>query len=207
MKRTIIAAAVASLVIIGVALTAIAQSDTLAGLLNPLVVKIQQTVPIELTVATAQEDGSVITSTVPLTVGVDLAITIQGSQVVSLTADAGEPTVVVQALPVGEELVDDSGIPYTLESMDGFVLSQLGSRAWNTDKFGLIGELRNDGNHKGNVRINLTLYDAVGKILDVGSGFTAVYPLAPGRSSAFELFPGSTDFADVARYRIQITSY
>ncbi len=208
MKRTIIAAAVASLVTIGVALTAIAQSNALAGLLNPLIVKISQDVPVELTVATAQDDGSVITSTVPLTVGVDIAITIQGSQVVSLTAGTGEAAVAVQALPLGEELVDDSGIPYTLESMDGFVLSQSGGRTGTSDGFfWLLGELRNDGNHEGNVKITVTLYDASGKLLNVGSGFTEIFPLSPGRSSAFELRPGNTDFTDVARYRIQITPY
>ena len=160
MKRTVIAVGAAFFLVLSVALTALAQSDALAWLLNPLAVKIQQAVPVELTVAAAQDDGSVITSTVPLTVGVDLVIIIQGSQVVSLTADTSETIVAVQALPVGEEMVDASGIPYTLESMDGFVLSAVSGETPKSEKFRLSGELLNEGDSEGHVQIAVTLYDA-----------------------------------------------
>jgi hypothetical protein len=207
MKRTVIAVGTAFFLVLGVALTALAQSGALAGLLNPLVVKIQQAVPVELTVTAAQDDGSVITSTVPLTVGVDLVIIIQGSQVVSLTADTSETIVAVQALPVGEEMVDASGIPYTLESMDGFVLSAVSGETPKSEKFRLSGELLNEGDSEGHVQIAVTLYDAQGNILDARSTTPALYPLPPGRSSAFIMNPGSVDFADVAVYRIQIAPY
>ncbi len=204
MKRTIIAAAVASLLTLGVALAAFAQSGALAGLLNPLVVKIQQAVPVELTVATAQEDGSVITSTVPITVGVDLAITIQGSQVVSLTAGAGEPTVAVQALPGGDELVDDSGVPYTLEIVDGLELLDLQTSTDFGGTFAMIGEIRNAGAGDSHyVDIVITLYDDAGKMLAVTSGGLRGGALDTGKSSPFSGLI-STPSEEVASYRLQI---
>jgi len=211
MKRTIIAAAVASLVTIAVAFAALAQSNALAGLLNPLIVKISQDVPVELTVATAQDDGSVITSTVPLTVGVDLAITIRGAHVVGVTAaDTAVPQVGVAAhaasMPAIEpaaDLVDNSGIPYTLEIADGFELVDLQT---STDVFGnlsMIGELRNMGSKDVYPRITVTLYNAAGKMLSVNTGAVTGGELGAGASGPFITLI-STASDDVASYRLQI---
>ena len=208
MKRTIIAAAVASLVIIGVALTAIAQSDTLAGLLNPLVVKIQQTVPIELTVATAQEDGSVITSTVPLTVGVDLGITIQGARLMSVVAAEAPDNVTVAVQPVGpdSDLVDDFGIPYTLEGAEGVkVLSLRSTQPSYNSSLHILGEVQNENDEDQRIEIRITVYATDGRVLEATSTYPQTTPLPAADKSAFQLMT-TTDVEAIEEYRLQVIS-
>lgn len=203
MKRSI-ALAFAGLLVLAAAAGAAAQTGALAGLLGPVLVTVDQAVPVSLTVATELDDGAVITSTVPLTVGVKLEISIAGDQVVALAAGASEAAVAVAALPTGETLSDNNDIPYTAEVPGQFALTQVRSGEDYGDDFAVIGEItNNDDDEYTYLQINITLYDAGGSVLDTANGYPELTPFEPGRTSAFEIST-SIPFDDVARYRIQV---
>lgn len=88
--------------LLGLAGIAVAQTEGGAGLVRPLVVSIEQAVPVELTLAVAQGDGAVVTMTAPITVAVGLRIRIDGDQVVAVAPveNAASPVVAVEAAPV-----------------------------------------------------------------------------------------------------------
>lgn len=78
---------------------AIAQSGALPGLTQPVLVTVSQSIPADITLAIPQEDGAVLTVTAPITVGVNLQITIDGVHVVAVEAgDTEPPAVAVEAL-------------------------------------------------------------------------------------------------------------
>ncbi len=81
---------------------AIAQTGVLAGLTQPFVVSIEQQVPVEVTLALPMEDGTVITATAPITVGVSLQVKIDGAHVVAVSSSEAAPVsaVVEESLPV-----------------------------------------------------------------------------------------------------------
>ena len=74
------AAAIMLVVIFGA--VAFGQDGLLAGLVQPLVVNIEQQVPVDVTLSVPLKDGSVITTTAPLTVGIALQVKIDGAGVV-----------------------------------------------------------------------------------------------------------------------------
>lgn len=79
---------------------AIAQSGALPGLTQPVLVTVSQSIPADITLAIPQEDGAVLTVTAPITVGVNLQITIDGAHVVAVeAAEAAPPTVTTEAQP------------------------------------------------------------------------------------------------------------
>lgn len=97
MKRMISVVAGSALVIVA-GLAAVAQSDLIAGLTGPVIINLQQSVPITVDLALPQADGSVITATAPLTVGIGLQITIDGQHIASVAiAEPAAPVVAVAA--------------------------------------------------------------------------------------------------------------
>jgi len=205
MKRIAFLLTVLALLVTATAAVALAQTNLVASMLNPLIVTIEEEVPVEVTVATALGDGVVVTSTVPITVGVSLAVTIAGDGVV--TMEAGEAVgagVEVEAIPAGEEMIDNSGLSYTLEIADHLELVQLTTTEDSLDDLDIIGEIRNlDDDPVERIRITITLYDHDGNMLDVHNGSMANSEIAPGMSGPFTTYI-STDFDDVGSYRIQI---
>jgi hypothetical protein len=207
-KRTLIASAIAALITVGVALTAFAQNGSLASLLNPLVVTIQQSVPVDLTLSTASSDGSAITSTVPVTIGVDLAVTIQGARLMSVVAAEAPANVTVAVKPVGPDgnLVDDFGIPYTLEGAEGVkVLSLRSTQPSYNSSLHILGEVQNETDEDQRVEIRITVYATDGRVLQATSTYPQTTPLPASDKSAFQLMT-TTDVEAIAEYRLQIFS-
>lgn len=212
------AAVVATVLTVFLAGIAVAQSGALAGLAQPVVVSIEQLVPVDVTLALPQDDGSVITTTAPLTVGVSLQIKIDGNQVVAVAPAAeAEPAEVAVATatpaPADEETsdepaadgetVDTAGRPYTVQAPDGLVLTQVTSK----DSFGsitILGQLENESDTTYKfILISAPLYDAEGSLLDVGGGFATAQELEPGDKTAFTVVASAaTD--DVASYDLQV---
>lgn len=84
MRKWIVVVGAIGLIVLAVGV-AVAQDGVLAGLMQPTVVTIEQAVPVNITLALPQEDGSVITTTAPLTVGISLQVKIDGQNVVAVT--------------------------------------------------------------------------------------------------------------------------
>lgn len=118
-------AAVATLFVVGFAA---AQSNVFAGLAQPILVAIDQTVPADVTLAIPQDDGTILTTTVPITVGVSLQIAIDGASVVSVepAVSTEDPAVTVESVAPSHEpgtIVSQSALSQTVDGVTVEMLS------------------------------------------------------------------------------------
>lgn len=201
----LILAGLLALAVVGVA---VGQAGVLAGLVQPFVVNIEQQVPVEVTLALPMDDGTVITATAPITVGVSLQVKIDGAQVVAVTSAEAEPAAAtVEAAPVAEEGVnegvDADGRSYTLEPGEGIEIAGVNSSINSMDGIELVGEITNIGKEDlETVEIVVTFYGEDGSIVLVENTYAKLDTLAPGQSSPFKVMTiGET--VPVVRYRVQ----
>lgn len=187
---------------------AVGQTGVLAGLVQPFVVNIEQQVPVEVTLALPMDDGTVITATAPITVGVSLQVKIDGAQVVAVTSAEAEPSAAtVEAAPAAEESanegVDADGRSYTLEPGEGIEIAGVNSSINSMDGIELVGEITNIGEEDlETVEIVATFYGEDGGIVLVENTYAKLDTLAPGQSSPFKVMTiGKT--VPVVRYRVQ----
>jgi len=206
MKRLLMPLTLAVALLLVLFTIAVARTGAFAAVLAPLVVTISQQVPVEILVTTSLEDGAILTTTVPITLGIDLAITVAGAQIVS--AAAAETVASVSAAPAvapdDHALVDNNDIPYTIEAPAGLVVTQLRTAPDRAGDFSLLGEIRNDTDGSLEfVKVTLTAYAVDGPLLDADFTYADLDTIAPGQRSVFD---ESLDvpFADVGSYRIQI---
>lgn len=208
----------AAIVVLAFVLTAgaLAQDGLLAGLVQPQVVNIEQQVPVVVTLRLPMEDGTVVTTTAPITVGVALQVKIDGVGVTSVVAgdaapavasahdtteDDGQSTESTES-PSGQ-LVDLAGIPYTVDAADDIAILQVRSKE-SLGMTSLVGELQNNGRQTAKfVGLTVKFYDADGNLLDVGSGAATTQEIEPGGTSAFRVI-SSVEPGDVASYAIEI---
>jgi hypothetical protein len=208
MKRTalvtIVTAAITTLFLVSLAA---AQSGAFAGLAQPILVAIDQTVPADVTLAIPQDDGTVLTTTVPITVGVNLQITIDGAQVVTIepAAEVDDADISVEALPApDDEQVDSAGRTYTVELAEGLTLEQVESNENGLGGISIFGDITNTSDDKAeSVAIIATIYDDSGTMLGVENTFAKLQEIEPGQTSPFQVL-SMIDAGDVAGYRLQI---
>ncbi|HRW50910.1 MAG: FxLYD domain-containing protein [Actinobacteria bacterium] len=213
MKRAtivvVVTTAITTLFLIGLAA---AQTGSFAGLGQPILVTIEQAVPVDVTVAIPQADDTVVTATVPLTIGVNLQIKIDGASVVAVepAADA-EPVVVAAEAVVDEQesasddgqLLDAAGIPYAVQAPDDLVITQVTSKS-TFNSTSIVGQIENVGDQTYSfIMLSAPLYDANGVLLDVGGGAASTSELAPGKKTAFTIL-ATVPYGDVASYELQI---
>lgn len=200
---TIATSLVATLLVVGFAA---AQNGAFAGLAQPIVVAIDQAVPADVTLAIPQDDGTILTTTVPITVGVNLQIAIDGAGIVSVepAASAEEPVVDVEQIdPTGDQ-IDSAGRPYSVEIPEAIALEQVESSTNVLEKLEIIGDLTNTGDQPLKyTELIVTLFDADGTILGVETTYAKLQTIEPGQTSPFRLMATAAG-DDVASYRIQI---
>lgn len=207
----VVAAVVLALVLVA---TALGQGGQLAGLVQPQVVSIEQLVPVDVTVAVPLDDGSVVTATAPITVGISLQVKIDGAGVVSVAAGEAEPETVTAeqgAEPAavdteaGADFVDGSGVPYSVETDLPVTVTSVTSDALLESMGSIVGELRNDGAEElGALTLSVRLYDADGKVLGLGNGYTTKDTIKPGGASAFSVV-AMVNLDEVASYAIEVS--
>lgn len=212
MKRiisiTIVLTAVVTLLFTGMAA---AQAGAFTGLVQPILVTINQAVPVDVTIAIPQADDTVITATVPLTVDISLQVKIDGAAVVAVTPAETEP-VAIKAEAVAAEpedmtedsrTVDAAGIPYALQTPDDLVITQVTSKKSFTGA-SIVGQIENVGSKTYSfIMLSAPLYDANGVLLDVGSGAASATNLEPGEKTTFTVLI-TVPYADIASYELQI---
>ena len=191
-----------------VALGVAAQDDIFASLVQPLVVNVQQAVPVDVTLAVDLGDGEIVEVTTPITVAVAMQVKIDGSGVVAVTAGEAETPVVEvaqeEAQAVGGALVDSEERAYEIEAPDDIAVANVASSVNVLDMLEIIGEITNDGSDTLKyVQAIATLYDAEGNMLSVDTGFASVKEMAPGQTSPFQVM-SMTAGDDVASYRLQV---
>ena len=207
MKKSYVVMIVAMLLFVGLFTVAIAQDSALAGLVQPLVIDVEQQVPTEVMVAVPVEDGEFVTVTTPITVNVALRVSIDGPEVVTVEPQPdGEARVTISALAaMGDSLVDNNGIDYQIEIPDGIEIIQMSIGESTSNDFEAVGELRNISDTAMDYGIfHFTLYDSNGDIIAVEDGYVTLDEVAPGGTSPFELFTYDIPFEDVASYLIQM---
>ena len=202
MRKVLYICAVAAVLTIAVAGLAVAQSGTFAGLAQPVIVTVEQAVPVEVVLALPQEDGTVLDMTAPLTVGVSLQVKIDGTGVMAVDAvDDSKAAVTVAADDAA--LVDGEGRAYTVDLPADIDLVQIESQENELGELAVIGEVQNTGAAALEyVEIVGTFYDEEGVIVWTESTYLDLEIVEPGQSSPFRMLL-SVPAADVASYRIQ----
>ncbi len=202
MRKVLYICVVVAVLTIAVAGLAVAQSGALAGLAQPMIVTVEQAVPVEIVLALPQDDGTMLDVTAPLTVGVSLQVRIDGTGVVAVDA-AGDSKTAVTVATDDAALVDGEGRAYTVDLPAGIDLVQIESQENELGELAVIGEVQNTGAAALEyVEIVGTFYDEEGVIVWTESTYLDLEIVEPGQSSPFRMLL-SVPAADVASYRIQ----
>jgi len=185
------------------------QVQNLLARIKPMLVQIEQTIPITLTIEVPISETETTTLTVPAVVDLNLEISIADTvsssvQVVSVTNPA--LVTVSELLETGGNLVDNNDIPYTVENAEDVELIQWVTEENSIEWTTITGELRNTNEERSidSVKITATLYDSDGKLLDVISGYSSLETIVPGQTSPFELYSIEIDFSQLGRYLVQV---
>ncbi len=210
MKRMLLGITAATMLVFVATFGVMAQGG-LPGLAQPIVINIDQAVPVDVTMALPLDDGTIVTTTAPITVTVVLQVKLEGKNVVSVTPlEADAPTISTdQAEPAeaenaGGELVDLSGIPYTVETDGNITITQVRSKDMMGSMTQLVGELTNDGDAEVKyLSMTVKFYDADGNLLDLGMGSATSSEIAPGESTAFQAM-ATVAYDKVASYTIEV---
>jgi len=163
---------------------ALAQSS---GLLGTVIVNIAQNVPIVVDVAVPDADGEMIEASIPMTVGVNLAISIDGTAATVL--DAEEPTITAEEKAIEQasdeetvvlgQLDDLSDAPYTIATVSGIEVTDVaGEPKYGTGK------------------IQVTIKNTKDTIMEDASAIMAIFDV-DGNLIAFDNY-GSADSDAVA---------
>lgn len=202
MRVSLYTGIVAAVLTIAVAGLAVAQSGAFAGLAQPVIVTVEQAVPVEIVLALPQEDGTMLDVTAPLTVGVSLQVKIDGTGVVAVDA-VGDSEAAVTVAADDAALVDGEGRAYTVDLPAGIDLVQIESQENELGELAVIGEVQNTGTAALEyVEIVGTFYDEEGVIVWTESTYLDLEIVEPGQSSSFRMLL-SVPAADVTSYRIQ----
>ena len=180
--------------------------DVPLGRLQPLLVDIQQQIPVDVTFVI---DGSEPqTVTVPMALDLNLQISLSSTMTPVITLAATNPAIVTvsQMQAEGSPLTDNSDLPFAIEVVDGVEILQLRSGPDYWDGFELIGEIRNTTEKTlTSLSLIVTTYDADGAIMDVTFGGMQMDQVAAGKTSPIQASV-QTPFVDVASYLVQMTA-
>lgn len=207
MKKIGTGIALAGLLLTGL-VALVAGQDAGLGRLQPLLVDLQQAVPIE--VSFVLQGAEPQTVTVPMTLDLHLQVGLSSSltPVVSVGPVGPALVSVSQLAAQTEPLQDNSGLLYTVELFEGIELVQLRTDADFADEMQLIGEVRNVSDEEMQAfRVNfvVTIYDEDGRILDAATGYPTLQVIRPGQTSPFTILT-QAPMAQVGRYLIQFDS-
>lgn len=211
MSRFLPAVTLAGLLAIALAGAGLAQTGSLAGLVQPLVINVDQQVPVQVTLALPLDDGTVVTATAPLTVAISLQIAVDGANVVAAAAGEAVPAVGEAAPAAGSAIksaapsgVDAEGRSYVLEPGKGMEIASVYSSINSLGGIQVVGELTNvsDAEMK-YVEVVGTFYDANGTVVLVETTYADLDTIAPGQSSPFKIMALRETAVPVASYRIQ----
>jgi hypothetical protein len=203
--KTLVTLVTGLVLVVVMVLGVAAQDGTLAGLVQPLVVSIEQAVPVDVTLA-VEVDGEVITVTTPITVAVAMQVKLDGAAVAAVTGGESKAPVVAvtQEETAAGALVDGAGLTLEVTALEGVTVDNVTSSVNALDMLEIIGEITNDGGDPlKSVQLIATLYDAAGAMLGVDTGYASVKEIAPGQTSPFKIM-SMTAGADVASYRLQV---
>jgi hypothetical protein len=183
---------------------ALAQSPAL-GRLQPLLVDIQQQIPVDVTFVIDSAEPQTVTVPMALDLNIQIGLSSTMTPVVSVAATGPALVSVSQLQATGQPLIDNSDLTYEIEPVEGVEVLQIRSGPDYAENIELVGELRNTSNQTlSSVQIIVTFYDADGAIMDVNTGYLALDDIETGKTGPFTVGLGGAPFADVGRYLIQM---
>lgn len=195
MRRALVVLPVVAVLLGGAALAAVGQS----GLLSAYIVVVKQDAPVTLTVA-VPVDGGIVTATVPLTIGIDLRITVDGATITTTAASSATVTV----SPVEPGKVDSGGRVVEYDLPETIEIGQVRSGATDGGQFEVIAEVTNIGKEAlERPQLVITSYDANGLLLKTDWSFLALSELAPGQTTGADV-TSDVEAATVVRYVVQV---
>lgn len=203
MKRGVLVVVVASAMVL-MAVLALQAQASVVSLLQPVVVNVNQAVPVNVTVG-GVVGGQVVTLTAPMTMNVAVQVQLVGraAAVVAAQAAPAQPAPSAPATAAGTIYHDSRGIPYKLDVRAPYQLTQIESSVDGLGEVNIIGEIRNTGpDTLQYVKAIITFYKD-GKIIDLGEGYTKLDRLTPGQSSPF-MVPTSMKPDQVHAFTVQI---
>src|SRR5258708_561446 len=95
-------------------LTAFGQGSLLTGKAAPVIVNIQRDIPATTIVSIPSSSGKIITATVPMTVGVNLQVTLNGSALHEIKVTTPTVPALVTVPEINVSQTDALGLPYTV---------------------------------------------------------------------------------------------
>lgn len=182
----------------------LAQSPAL-GRLQPLLVDIQQQVPVDVTFVIDSAQPQTVTVPMALDLNLQIGLSSTMTPVVSVAATGPALVSVSQLQATGQPLIDNSELIYEIEPVEGVEVLQIRSGPDYAENIELVGELRNTSNQTlSSVQIVVTFYNTDGAIMDVNTGYLALDDVETGKTSPFSVGLGTAPLADVGRYLIQM---
>ena len=181
---------------------AVGQGVGLPGVVAPLAVTVEQSIPTNVEVVFAH-DGETSTATAPVTVGVSLRLTFDGVAAVAVADSV--PVVAVQPVEAdGDDALDATGRSFTVEAADGLSVAGLRASVDSLGRLRLLGEVTTTGADDAYfVRATVSFYDASGALVGVGEADTSPRTIAPGKTAPFDLV-AEVDADEVVRYRVSV---
>jgi len=186
------------------ALNALAQSDIVARF-TPFLIDVTQAVPIDVTVTLPNADGEPITTTVPLTVSVNLQVRVESPYSVTVITPT-TPTVDITPIESAATLTDDLGLPYQLLSIDtGLRIIEWTAYRDSNNNLNFAGELRNISIDKrfSLAEIVVRLYRADGTILEIEDLSAGGRWVEPDETIRFDGW-NNANITQIAHYTIKI---
>ena len=172
------------------------------GRLQPLLVDVQQAVPVE--VSFVVEGAEPQTVTVPMTLDLHLQVGLSSSLTPVISVGPVGPALVRTQLESDVWYEDGLGLRYQIAQEVDWVTISEWTAYTKDDYLEIAGELRNEGEVRFSlVEFVLRLYDASDKLVSVENGTMSGRFIDPGQSGRFK-FTFYIDPADVAWYRVEI---
>lgn len=172
--------------------------------LQPLLVGVQQSVPVSVTLVVPVGVSGTQTVTVPAVVDVNVQIRLDSTLTPTVLVAPSVPTVAVQALASDDWYEDNEGYRYRLSFEDEGEVEILEWTVYEDQAgdFTVAGEYRNTGDERSSkVDFVLRFYDEDEKIVDIESTWGP--GIDPGETGRFEINP-YVDMGTFATYAVEV---
>ena len=187
------------------------ESTQAAGIVQPLVIHLEQTIPFTATVLISEA----MTVAVPASIDLKMDITLGSGLTPTVLTPTLPPILEIGQPEEGEEpgtVLDRDGRVYSLQPEPGITLVQAGIKSAPLGGVVVVGQIRNEtgktieGGMFFGSSIITTLVDSEGNILDVERGYFLVDSVADGELAPFEAEFSNDDISikDVAEVLFQL---
>lgn len=182
-----------------------AQGENPLAYLKPLVVDINQSVPVTATVG-LMIDAKQVTATVPLTIDIALQVHISGIHSVTMSS-AIQPIAKVEQPTAGAMIVDDLGHAYQiLTDSDDIEITEWTAFVNSFDRFEFSAVIQQHADTKpiDKILATLRMYNSKNNILAIVDVMNVSFQLKPGGESRFGQTVPTVLLDDLDHYTLEL---